>query len=319
MGRSTWKSSDWTAYSSTVASTLSDATIRGLSADAARREVFTARQMKEYMDPRKVVIRESRDSEAHPESTAIIIGLDVTGSMGMIAEKMATEGLGKLVTGIIDNKPVTDPHIMIMGIGDAFCDSAPLQVSQFETDISIAEQLKDIWLEGCGGGNSFESYDLPWVFAARKTSIDCYEKRNKKGYLFTIGDELPPQKPLGKVQLNESGINAQDKMSIEDSLTEAQKTYSVFHIIVEQGSYASRSVPRVTKEWREVLGKRAINLNDYNYIAEVIQSVIAVNEGADPEEVANSWKVPGAVKSVKYALGLSKDAGVQGLYETHYR
>lgn len=35
-----------------------------------------------------------------------------------------------------------------------------------------------------------ESYELAMYFMARHTSIDCYEKRGKRGYLFMIGDEL---------------------------------------------------------------------------------------------------------------------------------
>lgn len=306
MGRTTWKSDDWSKYAMNTTSTIAAAKSRGLSDDAARKQVFTSNNMKDYLDPRKVVIRESRDSEAHPESTAIIIGLDVTGSMGFIAEKMATEGLGKLVAGIIDDKPVTDPHIMIMAIGDINCDRAPLQVTQFETDISIAEQLKDLYLESGGGGNSFESYDLPWIFASRRTAIDCFEKRNKKGYLFTIGDELPPQSNARSGLLQEkTGEKVQGDVVPSDALNEAQKMYSVFHIIVEQGDYCRRSVSRVTKEWTDLLGRRAINLNNYEYLAEVIQSVIAVNEGADPESVARSWETPAAVEAVSYALGIS--------------
>lgn len=306
MGRSTWKSNDWTAYASNTATLISTAKAKGFDDYSARQQVFTATQIKDYLDPRKVTLRESRDSEAHPSSTAIIIGLDVTGSMGIIAEKMATVELGKLVAGIIDRKPISDPHIMIMGIGDVTCDRAPLQVSQFETDISIAEQLKDLYLEGGGGGNSYESYDLPWIFAAKRTSIDCFEKRGKKGYLFTIGDELPPQRAISKQLLTEAtNMESQGDISRVDSLAEAQRTYSVFHLIVEQGDYCRRAKDRVTKEWRDLLGKRAISLNDYRYLSEVILSVISVNEGADPEGVLSSWENTDIKKAVGYALGLT--------------
>jgi len=306
MGRSTWKSTDWNTYATTTSNTIASAKALGMDDYTARAQVFTSTGIKDYLDPRKVTLRESRDSEAHPNSTAIIIGLDVTGSMGIIAEKMATIELGKLVNGILDRAVVSDPHIMIMGIGDINCDRAPLQASQFETDISIAEQLKDIYLEGGGGGNSYESYDLPWIFAANRTSIDCFEKRGKKGYLFTIGDELPPQRAVGKRQLNEAtNISVQGDVSCKDSLEDAQRTYSVFHIIVEEGDYCRRAKNRVTTEWRNLLGKRAINLSNYRYLSEVILSVISVNEGADPESVVAGWENPEIKDAVAYSLGLS--------------
>ena len=78
---------------------------------------------------------------------------------------------------------------MAMAIGDAECDRAPLQVTQFEADIRLADQLRELWIEGGGGGNRGESYHLPWAFAAMRTSTDCFERRGRKGYLFTIGDE----------------------------------------------------------------------------------------------------------------------------------
>src|ERR1019366_3701840 len=121
-----------------------------------REEVFTSTGLKDYMDPAKITVRESRDSEAHPKSTALIFGFDETGSMGGIPEVFVKTSLGKMMTGIFDASPISDPHIMVLGIGDAHADHAPLQCSQFETDIRIAEQLTDIYLEGNGGGNDQE-------------------------------------------------------------------------------------------------------------------------------------------------------------------
>ena len=125
------------------------------------------------MDPSKITLRESCDSVDNPNSVPIILGLDVTGSMGRYAELIAKKYLPDLMTAIIERSPVADPHLMFMGIGDArMNDSAPLQVSQFEADIRILESLREIYLEGGGGGNSNESYDLAWYFGANKTKID---------------------------------------------------------------------------------------------------------------------------------------------------
>ncbi len=290
MGYSRWDDSDWKTYSARTSV-------------STREQIFSNHKIFEDFNPQKVTLRESRDSDLNPLSTPLIFGLDVTGSMGIIAEKMAKEGLGALVNGILDRVPVTDPHIMIMGIGDANCDRGPLQVTQFESDIRIAEQLSNIWLEGGGGGNSYESYDLPWYFAANKTSTDAWEKRGKKGYLFTIGDELPSpgingsdlQRIFGKGQYTET-------VSSTASLADAQEKYNVFHIIVEQGDFCRRNKEEVVSKWKRILDRRAIRLNDYNCISQVIISAIEVSEGRDPEDVINSWEIPKVKDAVRYAL-----------------
>ena len=307
MGYSRWDSNDYRSFASTSAATLSAARSCGMSDSMARKQVFKQTTIKPIFDPKGVMLRESRDSEVNPNSNAIILGLDVTGSMGIVAEKIATEGLGKLVDGILTRKPVDDPHVMVMAIGDAFCDLAPLQVSQFEADIRIAEQLKELWLEGGGGGNAFESYDIPWYFAGKRTAIDCFEKRGKKGYLFTIGDEPPPPQGLTSQQINSIFNGGEEKSySSEEMLELAQEKYNVFHIICEQGSHCSYNQSRdnTIAKWRNLLGKKAILLSDYDYISEVIISVMEVNEGADPESVINSWEKIDAKNAVRHALGL---------------
>lgn len=290
MGNSTWSSATYATRAATMSS-------------QSREELFAKRAVLPAFDPRSVAIRESVDSPANPLSTPIVVGVDVTGSMGIIAEKIAKKGLGILIEGILDRKPVTDPHIMIMAIGDVYSDRAPLQVTQFEADIRISEQLSDLWLESGGGGNSFESYDLPWAFAARKTKIDSFDKRGKKGYLFTIGDENPPLIATSQSTLKSSiGVSGEKDCSTAELLTEAEEKWNVFHVIVEQGDYARRSLPAVTAAWDKLLGKRAIHLNNYEYIAEVILSVIEVSEGAEPQDVIDSWENKAIADAVRYAL-----------------
>jgi hypothetical protein len=45
------------------------------------------------MNPKGVRFRESRDSEAHPNTVSIAFALDVTGSMGKIPELLAKKEL----------------------------------------------------------------------------------------------------------------------------------------------------------------------------------------------------------------------------------
>jgi hypothetical protein len=291
MGYSRWSPSDWTGYAKTNSTKKID-------------EVFIQKEINKDFDPKNITKRESRDSELNPNSTALIFGLDVTGSMGIIADKIRSHALGTLVNEILDRKPVSDPQIMFMGIGDcASLDRAPLQVSQFETDISMAKELEKIWLEKGGGGNDYESYHLPWYFASRFTSIDCFEKRNKKGYIFTIGDEeAPPMLTADQItKVFGKTVQSPQDYTSEQLLNMASKMYHVYHVVVEQGHHASINLKEVLDSWHNLIGQRTIRLDNIDNLAEVIVSTIQLNEGFEAEKIINSWSNSKS-KSIAHAI-----------------
>lgn len=252
-------------------------------------DIYSSRSMHKSLDPKGVRLRESRDSADSPNSTPLIVGLDVTGSMGIIADVIARQGLGTLFTGILDFKPITDPHVMFMGIGDANYDHAPLQVSQFEADNRVVEQLTQLYLEHGGGGNNFESYNLPWYFAANHTVHDSFEKRAKRGYLFTVGDEEAPA-ALTRDQIKHFiGDDVQTEISASEALEAAQRTYDVFHVIIKEGSHARAHLDRVAGSWQSLLGQRVIQLADHTKLAETIVSAIEVSEGVLASDASARW------------------------------
>lgn len=253
-------------------------------------EVYGSTKINANLDPKGVKIRESRDSADNPNATPVIVALDVTGSMGMIADNIAREGLGTLFSGILDRKPISDPHIMFMGVGDvAAGDRAPLQVSQFEADKRIIEQLTQLWLEHGGGGNMFESYHLPWYFAAMHTVHDSFEKRGKRGYLFTVGDERVPA-PLTKADIKTvCGEDVERDYTAQELLDLARRTYDVFHVVILEGSNCRYDEAGVRKSWTDLMGQRVIFLSDYKKLAETIVSAIEVAEGVDAELTASAW------------------------------
>jgi hypothetical protein len=237
-----------------------------------------------------IAYRESRDSENNPTSTPVMVGLDVTGSMGFIPEFMTKEGLGPFVEEILQRRPITDPHILFMGIGDATqSDKAPLQATQFEADDCICDQLTDIWIEKGGGGNRFESYDLAWAFAAYKTKTDAWDKRQAKGYLFTIGDEEFPQMSSATYMKQAFGSDCPQSPTPQTLLEAAQQRYRVFHVVIEEGHYCSHSPDRAINSWKQVLGNRCLLLNDHRCLSQLLVSAIALDQNTDLEEVLGWW------------------------------
>ena len=273
MGSGRWENTGRAYYSSSSATARDALSVH---------DYFKSNQINEALDPNGVMLRESCDSDDNPESNAIIIGLDVTGSMGSIAHEIAKEGLGTLIEGILERKPVVDPHILIAAIGDVMCDNSPLQISQFEADERIIQQLTDIYVEGGGGGNNTESYDLPWYFAGTRTAIDCFTKRNQKGYLFTVGDEMPPAGLKAKDIKRVFGTDDQKDYTAAELLALAEEKYHVFHLIVEEGSYCRGSQrSRVIASWRQLMGSRAIPLLNYKHMSEVILACIEISEAGE--------------------------------------
>ena len=270
---------DARSYATFTASTV------GKSTD----EIYSSRTINKDLNPLNIKVRESRDSADNPNSTPLIVALDVTGSMGKLADVIARQGLGTLFTAILDCKPISDPHVMFMAVGDANCDTAPLQVSQFEADNRINEQLTQIYLEGGGGGNNFESYNLPWYFAANHTVHDSYEKRAKRGYLFTVGDEeVPPS--LTKEQIKRFiGDDVQADIPTQELLEAAQRFYNIYHIVIKEGDYARRNLDGVLKSWNPILGQHVIQLSDHTKLAETIVSAIEVAEGVLASDSAARW------------------------------
>lgn len=265
-------------------------------------KIFTSRAIHKDLDPKGVKLRESRDSADNPKSTPIIIAVDVTGSMGILAEKIAREGLGTVFNEILDQKPITDPHVMFMAIGDARSDAAPLQVSQFEADNRIVEQLVQIYIEGNGGGNGTESYDFAWWFAGNKTEHDSYTKRGKRGYLFTLGDEEAPDS-LTRSHIKEfTGNEVERDVPSSESLADAQRLYDVIHIVIKQGNHCRTAFDTVKRSWTNLLGENVIYLDDYTKLAETIVACIETREGFAADKIKRfGGTVVSAVASLKPA------------------
>lgn len=254
----------------------SDRLNRSISAgyhSKSKDEIFTQnkeRKIHESMSPRGVVFRESRDSEAHPNTVPIQLYLDVTGSMGHIPHDMIKDGLPTLMSTLIQ-RGVPDAALMFGAIGDHECDRHPLQIGQFESgDAELDMWLTRTYLEGGGGGNAGESYLLAWYFAANHVKTDAFDKRKKKGFVFTIGDE-PCLRSLPVSAIKESmGDSAQGQSTVsrEELLAAAQTQNHVFHIHLNHGG---RTCDRA---WKEMLGDRLIEINDYRDVSKVIAETI---------------------------------------------
>ncbi len=241
-------------------------------------------------------VRESRDSADHPESRAIAVMFDVTGSMQEVPQ-VFQKNLNKLMALVVLKGKIEHPQILVGGIGDATCDAIPMQISQFESNNLIDEDIRKMVLEGGGGGQNTESYELALYAMARLTSMDCWEKRKQKGYLFLSGDEHPyPAVKKDEVK-RVFGIGEQANIPLKDIFDEVKEKFEVYFIIPAGTSHYREK--ELQADWAKYLGQHVLHLDDPSAICELIASTIAAEEGIGLAEIMESLKEAGTTEKVR--------------------
>ena len=284
MGGGNWSTD---VYASTTGATLRSGKSGFEYTDTTRSRGMAEWKAHETLDPKSVNkngdhagdnIRESLDVPGKADSIAVAVLFDVTGSMGEIPETLLTK-LPALL-GLVQMKGyVEDPQILFGAIGDATSDRVPLQVAQFEADNRMDEHLKNIFIEGNGGGWGYESYELGMYYLARKTYIDCWEKRQHKGYAFIIGDEVPYPQVKAREVRRVIGDEIPGNIPTGDILEELQEKYEVYVVIPATDSGTQEGV---INAWRDYLGQNVILLDDRG---ESTAEVIAVTVGLAEEAI----------------------------------
>ncbi|WP_250033366.1 hypothetical protein [Paractinoplanes maris] len=260
---------------STDVYTAADNYRRATGASAFAYSDSGARQAHPALDPKGVTQRESRDNDEHPFSTPIAVLFDVTGSMGGVPRVLQTK-LPQLLGLLTRKSYATDPHILFGAVGDASCDRVPLQIGQFESDNRMDDDLARIVLEGGGGGQMMESYELAMYFMARHTALDSYEKRGRRGYLFLIGDEMPYAKLKPREVEKFLGERA-ERMSTEAIVAELTRTFDVYYLLPTAAGHGGNR--DVLKRWRELLGQNVLELDDLDAVCETIALTVGLGEG----------------------------------------
>ncbi len=291
MGHSNWSSLEHEELTKTRLST------RGVSSFSHHDDISKGRVAPSLHDRLNVKgkIRESRDSVEHPESNAIVVMFDVTGSMAFIP-RVLQEKLPKLMGALLRKSAIPHPQVLFMAVGDATCDRVPLQVGQFESGVEMDEDIDKFYLEGGGGGQMTESYELGMYFVANRTSIDCFEKRGKRGYLFIIGDEMAYSSVFKHHLEQHLGVKVQDDIKIEKVVEELKNKYEVFFILPNNAHHGGNK--KVLEFWRIFFGQNVLELADEDLVCECIVSTIAANEGADVEETLDSLNLDSNSRAV---------------------
>lgn len=279
MGGGSWTTDSFASYSVSKGRSYDTVTC-SLAGSYTSQEMYTQKYLNEKLDP-KNVLRECVDSEEHPNTIPVILALDVTGSMGDAAVEVAKD-INVVMTRLF--KEVKDIEFMIMGIGDLACDSAPIQISQFESDIRIAEQMDQVYFEYGGGGNAYESYTAAWYMGSRHTKLDCLAKRCERGIIITLGDEqlnpYLPKEALAKV----TGDNLQADIETKDLYEEASEKFDIYHIDVDHRRYRDDGID---PSWKKYLDDNHYKSVKLNAVTDTIVEMILDAINVDKPEILN--------------------------------
>ncbi len=188
----------------------------------------------------------------------IVVALDGTGSMGDSAKIMFDKM--PMFWGQIEQKGyLEDPALSFAIVGDQYTDEAPLQITPFEKGLPIDAWLKKLWLEGGGGGQTMESYDLAAQFYVDRCDIDEAEQ----AFFFFIGDE--------------DFYRTLDDQPTEPIFKALMEKFEVFFI---HWHYFNDSTDkRIVKSWRDLIGERLIILKEDKAIVDVMLGIISMMSG----------------------------------------
>ena len=273
MGHGSFDTTSSAARASVRAST-------GVDAFAHTRAVRagTAAPLHDTLDLTKKPRRECRDNEDNPEAVPIAVMVDVTGSMGATAG-LIIDSLNKAVSVIQGKGAVPHPAILFGAIGDATCDTTPIQVGEFESSDELAENhLANIYKEGGGGGQTMESYELAMWFFANQVDTDHWEKRGSKGFLFLIGDESPYPRVKAHEVLKHCGTTLEEDIALKTIADKLQERWHVF--VLRPGGTSYDHDPNIRQVWTNVLPvERVIDVDDWHEITSMIAGTVSVMSG----------------------------------------
>lgn len=306
MGSGSWDISSYVSYSKSKNRMLSS---DGSVARSVFRSVQDVYQVEDLHKDLNIYnkVRECRNTDEHPETKPVILAIDVTGSMGPAAIEVART-LNPLMIELY--KEIRDVEFCVMGIGDLAYDRHPIQMSQFESDIRIAEHLDKIHFEGGGGGNSYESYTAAWYAGLYRTQLDA-EHQGRKGVIITLGDEqinpyLPESELRQTVGDSVNGINA-TVTDTKDLFKLASRKFDIYHVHVNHDRSSEGRAEDNVESFGAIIGNDHVYLSNIDSLKDTVTEIIlrSFNKYADALQEGLSYITPVDNDTEKQSVGNS--------------
>lgn len=218
-------------------------------------------------------------------SLPVLTAFDGTGSMGGNVAK-AFEAIGRLFTVLQPLSSRVNVQIA-SSVWQDVCDwedygYPTIQVSQFESDERVAEQMR-LLLPAKAGGDTTEDYQLGLLYTLRQVETDWQEYYGLKPYLIVVADEVGRDEIRPSTAKKHLGIELQSTVTTVEVCRQLLRSWQVFYLNVGGGDGSPSS--RVTSWWSRLLGPgRVIEVpnRSLEFLAELQAGLVWVGETAQP-------------------------------------
>lgn len=204
----------------------------------------------------------------------IICAIDVTGSMGDWS-KIIWDKLPMFYGQIMIQNYLSDPSISFAAIGDSRCDEAPLQITEFAQGSAIDDWISKLWLEGGGGAQHYETYELAAYYYAKHCSIPNAHYSKIKPFFFLTGDEgFYPAVRIDDIA-HMFGDHIRAGITSEEIFTELKSKFNVF--LLHKPYSIEKKELRILAQWQHVLGSsHVIILQEPKAVVDLMLGIIAI-------------------------------------------
>lgn len=255
---------DRDVYSGNSSSGWGSSSSFGASSYSASR--FTSSSLDSLLNPNGKILESKTKSP-------IIVVLDVTGSNIDFA-RVVYDKLPMFYGQIEQKGYLEDFDISFCAVGDAYTDFYPLQICDFAKGVELDSWLEKIVLEGRGGGQGMESYELAAYYLYKNTKFVA----GSEPIIFFIGDEAPypsvnqSQAQKFDIECSEGGIQAFD-------LLRKKVNDNVFMLL---NKYCGREFEEtITTCWEKLLApEHVIKMGEEKAIVDLMLGVISMVSSA---------------------------------------
>ncbi|MFA6860046.1 MAG: hypothetical protein WCR30_01500 [Clostridia bacterium] len=264
-------------------------------------EKLSASSLDKSMLPKKTIKSDAKNP--------IVIMLDVTGSNIDFA-KIVYDKMPMFFGNIEQKGYLKDFEISVCAVGDANSDSYPLQISNFAKGKEIDSWLEKLVLEGCGGGQRMETYELGAYYLLKNAEF----RADAEPIVFFIADESPyPYLEKDHVE-NLIGGTFDKELINTDSVFMALRKKCKGNVFTYLNKYSGREDDiKIVNDWNKILkSEHLIKIGEEKAIVDLMLGTIALIGNRTLE----SYKVDMLDRGQEYARISTVASSLKGLSST---